>query len=285
MKRIVIITGASSGMGREFALQLARTRTADEIWLLVRRKDKLQEVSLALAEDFAARQRGASKEGVFPGKPVPRVIEIDLGGNEGLDTFNSLLKKEQVSCRDEGFIVDTLVNNAGFGTYGTFAETDIDRQLAMIDLNVYTLTGLCYSVLPYLSKGSLIINVASLASFIPLGNFAVYGATKSYVLSFSTAFAAEIADAGIQVTTVCPGPVDTEFANVASNGARKKVVDGKSPAKVVAHCLAQVEKGKHFAIMAPKWKFKAFMSRFVGRYAYARHSYIHEKRPSKPTKP
>ena len=97
----------------------------------------------------------------------------------------------------------------------------------------------------------------------------------------STALAAEVADSGIFVSTVCPGPVDTEFANVASNGAREKVIDGKSPKKVVEHCLKTVRRGKRIAVMAPKWKFKAFMSRFVGRYFFARYTYIHDKRPSK----
>jgi len=273
MKRIIIVTGASSGLGREFALQLARERNADEIWLLARRPDRLAEVAQTLAADAAVRHPGRH--------PVPRTVGIDLGGDEGLARFTALLKEEREASVDGGFIIDTLVNNAGFGTYGTFAETGLERQLEMIDLNVYSLTGLCYSVLPYMADGSLIINVASLAGFIPLGNFAVYGATKAYVLNFSVALAAELADRGIFVSTVCPGPVDTEFAQVASNGARERVVDGKSPADVVSHALRSIARGQRIALMATKWKFKAFMSRFVGRYGYARHSFIHDKRPSK----
>lgn len=275
MKRIIIVTGASSGLGREFALQLAKERTADEIWLLARRKDKLQSLSRELAQDISASTKTSKNND----NPVPRVVEIDLSGKKGVSKFDELLKKEAGSKKD--FVVDTLVNNAGFGTYGTFKETDINRQLEMIDVNVSSLTALCFLVLPYMQKGSLIINVASLAGYIPLGNFAVYGATKAYVLNFSVALAAEVADSGIFVSTVCPGPVDTEFANVASNGARVKVVDGRSPAAVVSHCLACIKKGKPIAVMAPKWKFKAFFSRFVSRYGFARYSFVHEKRPSK----
>jgi short-subunit dehydrogenase len=271
MKRISIITGASSGLGREFALQLERGRPVDEIWLLARRKDKLE----ILAQDLLAAGKSGNREKTFP-----RVVEIDLSGPKGIAEFTDFLKKESASGGKTGFTVDSLVNNAGFGTYGTFLETDIKRQLDMIAVNVSSLTALCYAVLPYMRRGSLIINVASLAGFIPLGNFAVYGATKAYVLSFSTALAAETADSGIFVTTVCPGPVDTEFANVASNGARTTVVDGKDPAAVVAHCLICVKKRKNIAIMAGKWKIKAFLSRFVSRYGYARYSFIHEKRPS-----
>jgi short-subunit dehydrogenase len=271
MKRILIITGASSGLGREFAFQIQKERAADEIWLLARRKDKLESLALELA---GTGTRSAAA-------PKPRVVEIDLGGRKGIASFSAILEKEHRANVDGGIVIDTLVNNAGFGTYGTFTGTDLDRQLDMIDLNVLTLTGLCHAALPYMTKGSLIINVASLASFIPLGNFAVYAATKAYVLSFSTALAAEVADEGVFVSTVCPGPVDTEFANIASKGARERVVDGRNPADVVAHCLRQIRKKRHSAIMAPKWKFKAFMSRFVGRYFFARHSYVHDKRPSK----
>lgn len=274
MKRIIIVTGASSGLGIEFARQLSQVRTADEIWLLARRKDNLEKVAENLFPGYIEKP----ETNVKTAKILPRIVPMDIEGNTGVRRFSELLEKEK---RNGDFVIDTLVNNAGFGTYGTFMETALDRQLEMIGLNVYSLTGLCHASIPFMQRGSLLINVASLAGYIPLGNFAVYGATKAYVLSFSTALAAEIADSGIFVSTVCPGPVDTEFANVASNGARKKVVDGKSPAKVVTHCLRTIQRGRRFAIMAPKWKFKAFMSRFVGRFAFARYSFVHEKRPSK----
>ena len=262
-KRICIITGASSGLGKEFALQLSRSRNADEIWLVARRKEKLEAIALVLEAENP--------------RIKPRVIDLDLTGAKGLAKFTALLQGD--------IVIDSLVNNAGFGTYGTFMDTDIQRQLEMIELNTLSLTALCYAVLPYMQKGSILINVASLAGFIPLGNFAVYGATKAYVLNFSLALAAEVADSGIFVSTVCPGPVDTEFANVASGGARQKVVDGKNPAEVVSHCLVCIRKEKRIAIMAPKWKLKAFLSRFVSRYGFARHSFIHEKRPSKKPDP
>lgn len=272
MKRIAIVTGASSGLGREFARQISRSREADEIWLLARRKERLED----LAAELTARTPATGKSAI-----AARVVEIDLAAHTGVARFGELLAAETAACGDAGLVVDSLVNNAGFGTYGTFAETAAERELEMIDLNVRALTGLCHAVIPHMGKGSLLVNVASLAAFIPLGNFAVYGATKAYVLSFSVALAAELADSGIFVSTVCPGPVDTEFAQVASNGARERVIDGKSPEAVVAHCLRLAKRGKRTAIMAPKWKFKAFMSRFVGRYAFARYTFVHEKRPSR----
>lgn len=259
MKKIIIVSGASAGLGREFALQLSRIRQADEIWLLARRADKLNETAQLINNE---------------GKAHAKTFSVDISGAQGLKKFNALLQAQS------DITIDTLVNNAGFGTYGPFMDTPIDRELEMIDLNVYSLTGICAACIPLMQKGSIIINVASLASFIPLGNFAVYAATKAYVLSFSIALASELEDQGIFVSTLCPGPVDTEFANVASNGARKKVVDGKSPQKVVSHCLKQIKRKKRIAIMHPKWKFKAFMSRFIGRYFFSRYTYLHEKRPS-----
>ncbi|ULQ58817.1 SDR family NAD(P)-dependent oxidoreductase [Brucepastera parasyntrophica] len=268
MKRIIIVTGASSGIGREFAFQLAEARTADEIWLLARREDKLQ----ALAEEINARDSG---RGI-----TVRTVPVDLTGTGGVRSFTALLEEEKK--RDNEFVIDTLVNNAGFGTYGTFMETSIDRQLEMIQLNVITLTGLCHAAIPCMDRGSILINVSSLAAFAPLGNFAVYGATKAYVLSFTLALAAETADSGIFICALCPGPVDTEFAKVASNGARVKVLHGASPQKLVTHCLRRIHRGSHTIVMLMKWKFKAFMSRFIGRYWFARYTFVHEKRPSGP---
>ena len=149
----------------------------------------------------------------------------------------------------------------------------------MVDLNCASLTGICGLCIPLMEKGSSIINVSSLAAFLPLGNFAVYAATKSYVLSFSVALAAELRDKGIKVTALCPGSVSTNFANVASNGARKEVLHGKSPEKVVAHCIKKARKGERIVLWAFKWKFTAFMSRFIGRYFGARFTFLHNKRP------
>ena len=163
--------------------------------------------------------------------------------------------------------------------YGPFAETPVERELALVELNVTSLTGICGAALPYLDRGSSIINVASLAAYIPLGNFAVYAASKSYVRSFSLALAAELKDRGIHVMALCPGSVATEFAKVASNGARKEVLHGKPVDKVVRHALVCQKKGRHVALWAFKWKFNAFMSFLVNHYRFARHSYLHHKRP------
>lgn len=267
MKKIIIVTGASSGLGAEYARQLAKIRKVEELWLFARRRDRLEELSKEISES------------VEKNTLIIRIFETDLAGPAGVAAFDTILAKQAAGT--EQIVIDTLVNNAGFGTYGPFDETPRERELSMLDINVYALTGITHAALPFLQTGSRIINVASLAAFIPLGNFAVYAASKAYVLSFSCALAAELSEKGILVTAVCPGPVSTEFAKVASNSAREIVFNGKDPVKVVAHSLRRVNAGKHIAIMSVAWRFKAFASRFIGRYFFALHTFIHEKRPSK----
>lgn len=273
MKKIAVITGASSGMGKDFALQFSDFFEADELWLIARRKENLIKVANEIEK----------KKADFPEKNIPhaRAIEADISGRAGLARFNAFLNSEKLlEEKNGGITVSVLINNAGFGTYGTFEETNISKELDMIDLNCISLTGICGSCIPLMKKNSVIINTASLASFLPLGNFAVYAATKSYVLSFTMALAAELSDKGIKVCALCPGPVSTEFAKVASNGARTEVRHGLPSEKVVRHCLKKASRNKHVAIYAFQWKFKAAASRFIGRYLGALFTYKYCKRPN-----
>lgn len=270
MKRIAIITGASSGIGEEFSRQVCAKYDYDEIWIIARREEKLQEL---------AEQLNKTKN-----FNCVRPVVMDVAGKAGVEGLKAFIKEEDEKLRkvESGIEIGLLINNAGFGTYGPFAETSINRQMDMIELNCTTVTGICGIALPYLKAGSVVINTASLAAFLPLGNFAVYGATKAYVLSFSVALAAELHDKGIKVCALCPGSVSTEFANVASNGARKEVKGGFPPQKVVAQCLRRAFKGKTVALYRPKWRITAFMSRFVGRYLGARYTYKYNPRPRTP---
>lgn len=284
MRKITIITGASSGMGAEFARQIANNTESSEIWLFARNKEKLESVRNGILGIEQENEKWKTENGKQESEsyaihdfPQIKVVPMNLSGKEGVTLFKTFLATEKISG---GFEIDMLVNNAGFGTYGEFATTPLEKELEMIDLNCTALTGLCGAVLPYMHKGSSIINVASLAAFLPLGNFAVYAATKAYVLSFSVALAAELKDKGIKVSALCPGSVSTDFANVASNGARKEVLNGKDPVMVVAHCLKKAKRGKKIILWAKKWKFTAFMSRFIGRYLGARYTFKYNKRPS-----
>lgn len=273
--KIAIITGASSGIGKEFASQLSNRNDFDEIWLIARRLELLQALSSELNSKIQ--------------RQLFRPVAIDICGKEGVLKFKQFLlteneiHKNSANINSEniknGIEIKLLINNAGFGTYGPFEETSVDRQMEMIDLNCTSLTGICGEALPFLNDGSVIINTSSLAAFMPLGNFAVYAASKSYVLSFSIALAAELKERGIKVCALCPGSVSTEFANVASNGARKEVKGGIPAENVVRKCLKDAYKGKKTSLYRKKWQFTAFFSRLVGRYLVARYTYKYHKRP------
>ncbi|WP_296029181.1 SDR family NAD(P)-dependent oxidoreductase [uncultured Treponema sp.] len=274
MKKIIIVTGASSGMGFWFAKLLARESSefekfsSDELWIIARRKERLEELKVQIEKESSQEKIKFPEVKIFP---------IDISGIQGALKIKELFENEK-SKGD--FKINVLVNNAGFGTYGEFAQTDTMREMEMIDLDCTSLTGITGFALPYMQNGSRIINVASLASFLPLGNFAVYGACKSYVLSFSVALAAELKHKGIKVTALCPGPVSTEFADIASRGARKKVRHGLSPEKTVQDAIKCSRKGKLYSMKFFKWKFKAAASKFIGRYFGAWATYKFCKRPS-----
>ena len=194
MKYIAIITGASSGMGREMALQLARlSKTKLEFWLIARRKNRIDELSeciLKLGHEVVC-------------------IEADLLYDDIFFDLEAKLDFEK--CK-----VLYLVNASGFGKIGKVEELPMDVQTDMLELNVVALMKLCRLIVPYMVKGhARIINFASAAAFVPQPEFAVYAASKSFVLSFSRALNEELSDKGISVTAVCPGPVKTEFFDIA----------------------------------------------------------------------
>lgn len=228
-KKIAIITGASSGMGAEFAMQIENRYFLDEIWLIARRKEPMME----LAEKF--------------NKSKAVILALDLT-NEG--DLASLEKRVQ----DEAPHIEVLVNNAGYGKIGPFSELGRREQLQMVDLNVRTLTFLTHMVIPYMHKGSRIIQLASSIAFSPAPYFAVYAATKAYVVSLSEALSFELKDRGITVTAVCPGPVATEFFAVAQKNDFMKDRVGEaepfnkalmaSADEVVAKALQDAQKGK-----------------------------------------
>lgn len=189
-KNIVIITGASSGMGQEFAMQLDRIlHSTDELWLIARRKERLTELARLL--------------------DIPtKIIPMDVSDKNDMRAFKKILEIEDVTIR-------MLINSAGFGLMGPFEALDIDEQLAMLSVNCEALTELTYYCIPYMRKNSRIIQMASSAGFLPQKNFAIYAASKAYVLSFSRALREELKGKKIWVTAVCPGPVETEFFDIA----------------------------------------------------------------------
>lgn len=189
-----LITGASAGIGREFARQLAGR--ARSMILVARRDERLIELAHQLQRDHP--------------KLVVHVRKVDLGDLEQVRQFLQSLDSDKLE-------IDFLINNAGLGDSGAFADSDPDRDKEMTIVNVATLTLITRHLLPSMiatSRGA-ILNVSSSAGFLPIPLSAVYAATKAYVTSFSEALRAELHGTGINVCALCPGPVATEFQQVA----------------------------------------------------------------------
>jgi hypothetical protein len=200
LRPVTLITGASAGIGVALAHIFARNGHA--LALAARREDRLQ----ALADEIAAT-----------GVPKPIVIAVDLVKPGAVRDIAAALEKHGVEPQ-------YVVNNAGFGLVGLAATRDRDEQLMMIDLNVRVLTELSLAFVPSLERHrGGILNIGSMAGFLPGPGMAVYYATKAYVLSFSEALHSELKDRGVRVTVLCPGPVPTEFA------ARAGIKEGLAP--------------------------------------------------------
>jgi short-subunit dehydrogenase len=191
VNKVALVTGASAGLGVEFARQLSKQ--GHRLVLVARRKERLQQL---------ARELGNA-----------RALALDLSKARAAAELMADVKAN-------GETVDLLVNNAGFGLIGRFAELDGRRERQMIDLNVGTLTDLCRAVAPGMieRKSGAILNVASTAAFQPGPKMAVYFATKAFVLSLSEALHEELKPHGIKVSCLCPGPTRTEFGDVAGFG-------------------------------------------------------------------
>ena len=220
---VALITGASAGLGVDFARQLAAK--GKRLVLVARRKDRLEALCAELGN--------------------ARAVALDLGEAGAVDRLMA-----DLAVHDER--VELLVNNAGFGLAGSFARLDGKRQREIIDLNCGALTQLAHAVLPGMieRRSGAILNVASTAAFQPGPGMAVYFATKAYVLSFSEALHEEVKRHGVVVSALCPGPTATEFGEVAGFGPSNLLskVSADSPS-VVRAGLAGLERGK--AVIIP----------------------------------
>lgn len=194
MKRIAVVTGASSGLGREFVKLLEQEQGIQEIWLIARSKDKLSE----MAQKSGGRMRA---------------VPLDLSVHENIQKLGELLKAEQVSVR-------YLVNNAGYGKFGAYSDLSAEQSRNMIDLNISGVVETGLVCLPFMHRGSRILNIASLASTAPLPYLNIYAATKAFVRNYSRALNIELKPRGISVTAVCPGWMDTGFIANAQTGAK-----------------------------------------------------------------
>jgi short-subunit dehydrogenase len=239
VKKVALVTGASAGLGVEFARRLSER--GYRLVLAARRKERLEQLAGELGN--------------------ARSVAIDL-------SKSNAAAKLMADIEANGETVDLLVNNAGFGLIGRFAELDPKRERQMIDLNVGTLADLCRAVAPAMieRKSGGILNVASTAAFQPGPNMAVYFATKAFVLSLSEALHEELKPHGVKVSCLCPGPTRTEFGEVAGFGGSGMFE------KVAMNAAEAVEAGlkgldANDAVVVPGWinKLGAVSGRFAPR--------------------
>ena len=222
--KIAVITGASSGMGREFVYAIDKEFDLDEIWVIARREEKLKE----LGEKCRAKVRP---------------IALDLADRESFAAYKDVLEAEKPEIK-------VLVNAAGFGLFGTFTEMDMNRQLDIIDLNDGALTAMCHMSIPYMPEGSHIINLASNSSWQPVPYINVYGASKAYVMSFSRALGVELKKQGIHVMAVAPGWIKTEFFDHAVHDDTIKYYDRYYTAEqVIERAMKDMRKKKTVSIL------------------------------------
>lgn len=233
--KTAIVTGASSGLGREFVRQIEEVFPEIECyWLIARRGDRLEEMAKTLA-----------------GKSVV-CFPLDLCDSMSFLAYQEKLRGEQPE-------VVLLINNAGCGYLGNVGQTELASQTRMVDLNVRALTAVTNLVVPYMPAGGRILNTSSIASFCPTPRMTVYGASKAYVSSFTVGLSEELRRKDITVTAVCPGPMKTEFLDVGS-------ITGRSPAfeylpycdqvRVAAGALRAAKAGR--TIYTPKLFYKFY---------------------------
>ncbi len=217
-----IITGASSGLGKCFFDEICeKYKDIDEIWLIARRKERLEKLG----------------EGC---RIKTRVLPLDLSLDESLMRLYDTLDEVKPNIK-------ILINNSGFGKLGNIEDETYIAQAAMVDVNCKALTAISTMCLKYMEKDSFIINVCSIASFAPNPRMTVYSSTKAYVMSYSRGLRFELKQRGINVLAVCPGPMDTEFLSVADIYDKSKTFNTLPrciPQKVAKGALKNAKKGR-----------------------------------------
>lgn len=219
--KIAVITGASSGMGKEFVLQVTAEEQFDEIWAIARNRERLE----ALQKVSSCRIRP---------------ISLDLTEPEAMKQYKALLDAEKPE-------VSLLVNASGFGRFGPLESIGAEESGNMIDLNCKALTMLTELTLPYMQSGSRIAQIASVAAYQPVPYITVYAATKAYVLSYTRAIAVELKKRGIRVMAVCPYWTDSSFFDRAQPGEEKCIRNFTvmlDPVKVVRKAIRDLYHSK-----------------------------------------
>ncbi|MEM9809142.1 MAG: SDR family oxidoreductase [Cyanobacteria bacterium P01_D01_bin.56] len=224
--KTALITGASSGIGAEFARQLAAKKR--DLVLVARSQDKLNQLAEQLQQQHSIRAHVISQDLTEPNAAASVARQIE----------------------ELGIVIDLLINNAGFGDYGSFSESLLERQTSMIQLNISVLVELTHAFLPAMieRQNGDIINVSSIAGFQPMPYWSVYAASKAFVLSFSEALWAEVKDKGVKVLALCPGPTESNFFKVANVSKNSEISSNlnqlDSVTNVVKSALGALESGQ-----------------------------------------
>ena len=222
--RIAVITGASSGIGREFVYAVDREYELDELWVIARREDRLLEL------------RDKCRNKIRP-------VALDLADPAAIESYAALLGQEKPE-------LVLLINAAGCGVFGPFEEKELTKLINSVNLNSVALTAMCHVSLPYMRSGANIINMGSNSSWQPVPYQAVYGASKSYVLSLSRAIGKELRPRGIGVMCVCPGWIKTEFQATAQHDEYIRYVDRwYGPDEVAEQAMKDLKKNKTVSIL------------------------------------
>ncbi len=236
--KISVITGASSGMGRDFVRMLDKIENCEEIWVIARRADKLREITSETGKRI-----------------VP--IELDLSLEESFEAYAKLLEEADAE-------VVALVNAAGFGKFGNFEEIPLKEQMNMIDLNCKALMAVTYITLEYMKEGSRVYQLGSLSSFQPVPYITTYGATKAFVLSFSRALNKELEKRGIRMIAVCPGWVKTEFFDRAVRDDTIKYYNKFfTSEEVVTRAIYDMYRGRDVSICGPTIRAQVLLTKLL----------------------
>ena len=241
MKNIAIITGASSGMGRQFLLSLDKHEQVDEVWVIARNKDALEQLKEKVNFDL-------------------KVLAMDLSKDESYELFKAELEKEKPNIK-------LLINCSGYGKFDKTTNLTYKENIGMIDLNCRGLTSLTILSIPYMKKGSNIINIASVAAFQPIPYINVYAASKSYVLSFSRGLNMELKKEGIHVMAVCPFWTKTRFFDRAvdknKNPVVKKYVAMYYPDQIINRAWQDLKKKKDVSQFGFIARFQALLCKIL----------------------
>lgn len=243
MKGWALVTGASSGIGRQLAIDLAKEGYASI--LLARRESQLIELKKEISDKYGINCL---------------VLPLDLAAESSVDKIVRLIKSENI-------VLSILINNAGFGDHSAFEDADIKKLTSMIDLNCTKLVELTHAMIPLMLKSSYIMNVASLAGFMPGPLMSVYYATKAFVLSFSQALHTELLPMNISSSALCPGPVHTEFGSVAATGdlAAFNSISAQDVQEVSSFAIKRMFKRKQIILTHPSHRIVVFLLRLVPR--------------------